>query len=310
MKNKNCANCGCEVIRKPSFWKRIKGLSCCSKDCRAQYLKEHYIGSSNPNFRSENITKAWWTTKQKNVKHSAQQRNIFFDLTQEQLENQYVKQNGMCYYTGVPLQLASSKNWKAKNQADIDVLSIDRKDSNEGYTVDNIVFCCNGINKLKENSSAEEMQSIFNYIVAKHMDTCKIKVKKLREMAGLPQKAKLGDAGFDLFAAEVEDQGDFIKVYSGIAVQPVPGWYCEIYDRSSNIKKGLMLHNSVGIIDNGYTGEIIMVFLKTKKDASIQIGDRVAQLIPRQYACVEFVEVEELSSTERGDGGFGSTGTK
>jgi dUTP pyrophosphatase len=66
--------------------------------------------------------------------------------------------------------------------------------------------------------------------------------------------------------------------------------------------------NSVGIIDNGYVGEIFCIFYKTRPDATVQVGDRVSQLIPKQYARVEFETVDDLDDTDRGAGGFGSTG--
>jgi dUTP pyrophosphatase len=119
---------------------------------------------------------------------------------------------------------------------------------------------------------------------------------------------RIGDAGYDLSVYSIEDLGDRIKVGTGICVQPAAGWYCEIYTRSSNTKKGIMLMNSVGIIDNGYTGEIFCIFIKTRPDASISIGDRIAQLIAKPYVRVEFEEVESLEDTDRGADGFGSTG--
>lgn len=137
---------------------------------------------------------------------------------------------------------------------------------------------------------------------------CHLKIKKTNPNAQLPSRAKIGDAGYDLSACTVEDLGDRIKIGTGISAQPATGWYCEVYSRSSNVNKGIMLMNSVGIIDNGYTGEIFCIFYKTRPDATISIGDRIAQLIPKQYAMVEIEEVEDLSSTARGSSGFGSTG--
>lgn len=73
-------------------------------------------------------------------------------------------------------------------------------------------------------------------------------------------------------------------------------------------KKGLILMNSVGVIDNSYRGEIFLNFFKSEPKGSIQVGDRVAQLVPRRYAMVALKEVSELTETARGTGGFGSTG--
>ena len=206
------------------------------------------------------------------------------------------------------MSLVTTKDWNQKLQADLDILSVDRINSDKGYVVDNIVFCCNAINKMKGSSSILEIQGFLNFIANKRNLICHIKVKKMHIHGQTPAKAKIGDAGYDLSAATIEDLGDRIKVGTGISVQPAAGWYCEVYSRSSNVKKGIMLMNSVGIIDNGYTGEIFCVFFKTRPDATINVGDRVAQLIPKQYARVEFEEVTELNETERSGGGFGSTG--
>ena len=140
-----------------------------------------------------------------------------------------------------------------------------------------------------------------------------IKVKKLVDNATLPVKAHGTDAGYDLTAASVES--DFlhnqIKVHTGIAIQPEPGYYCEIFPRSSVYKKQLELANSVAIIDSGYTGEIILVFDNignTILHSKIEKGERIAQLIVRKQEDAVFEEVTVLDTTSRGEGGFGSTG--
>jgi dUTP pyrophosphatase len=81
-----------------------------------------------------------------------------------------------------------------------------------------------------------------------------------------------------------------------------------LYPRSSITKRGVMLGNSVGLIDNGYTGEIIAIFNKININACIKEGDRVVQLVPLKMPFVDFIEVDELSETNRGDKGFGSSG--
>jgi dUTP pyrophosphatase len=307
----NCFVCGNLIPNaKPSRLERVKYGLCCSRECRAEFMKTSYSGSNNPNYKKTGLSNLtiFFNDKINKLKHTAAQRNIDFDLKSKELENLYNKQNGLCYYTGIPLSLVSTKAWKQKRQADFDVLSVDRIDSNKGYFIKNIVLCCSAIDKMKGTSSLLETQGLLNLIASKRQLVCHIKIKKLYENSQSPIKSKVGDAGYDLMASSVEDLGDRLKVGTGLSVQPASGWYCEVYGRSSNVKKGLMLMNSVGIIDNGYTGEIFCIFYKTRKDSSVNIGDRIAQLIPKQYAMVEFEEVEDLDDTQRGTGGFGSTG--
>lgn len=119
------------------------------------------------------------------------------------------------------------------------------------------------------------------------------------------------NAGWDLVAREIEDRGNTIKVKLGIRTEILnPGYHFEMYPRSSISKLGLMLHNSVGVIDQSYRGEWMAIFLKTDdyKEGNIKVGDRVAQAILKKTLKFTFLETDKLSETSRGDGGFGSTG--
>lgn len=150
---------------------------------------------------------------------------------------------------------------------------------------------------------------IFDYVVAKYMEQrCTFRVKLLPG-GKMPQKQKLGDAGYDLVAAKVVEHGDgLVEVHTGVCLQPAPGWWCEIVSRSSIGKRGFLLVNSVGIIDSGYTGEIVVWFRKNDLLAHITEGERVVQMIPHRHVVTTFYEVEDLAPTDRGSGGFGSTG--
>ena len=105
--------------------------------------------------------------------------------------------------------------------------------------------------------------------------------------------------------------GDRIKISTGIAIEPEEGWYVEVAPRSSIHKTGLILSNSIGVIDAGYSGIISGVFYKTPKYDKIdgiKVGDRLLQMYPRELIGIDFIEVEELGETARGAGGFGSSG--
>lgn len=146
----------------------------------------------------------------------------------------------------------------------------------------------------------------------------KVKIKKLFSNAVIPTFAKEGDAGMDLTATSMEFDCDGNVVYgTGLAIEIPNGYVGLVFPRSSIATKTLDLSNSVGVIDSGYRGEIMAKFKPTpyfritqerKEKAMYYVGDRIAQLIILPYPTIEFEEVEELSETERGEGGYGSSG--
>lgn len=141
-----------------------------------------------------------------------------------------------------------------------------------------------------------------------------IKFKRLSENAIAPVKAHNTDAGFDLTVAgittELNESGQVILVYhTGIAVEIPEGYFGALVPRSSIAKKPLSLTNSIGTIDAGYRGEIIAKFRSTTDvvPSVYQVGERFVQLIILPVSDVQFEEAEELSKTDRGEGGYGST---
>lgn len=144
----------------------------------------------------------------------------------------------------------------------------------------------------------------------------KVYVKKLNEKAILPKYGSDAAAGADLFALLEEESikiapKETFFVKTGIAIEIPEGYAGLIYARSGlSCKKGLAPANKVGVIDSDYRGEI-MVALYNHSDCEREIlnGDRIAQLVITPVLRVDFEEQEELDSTLRGEGGFGSTGT-
>ena len=137
----------------------------------------------------------------------------------------------------------------------------------------------------------------------------KIKVKKLHPDAVIPFYAKDGDAGMDLTAIDVSADEGGITYKTGLAIE-IPRWHVGLlFPRSSVYKTGQSLTNCVGVIDSGYRGEIMMKFTLSRFQREYDIGDRVGQLIIIPYPMIEFVEAEELTETDRGDGSYGSTGS-
>lgn len=148
------------------------------------------------------------------------------------------------------------------------------------------------------------------------MNAIGIKVKKLNESATLPSRGSNQAAGYDLYAcldgpANIKSHST-VKIPTGIAVEIPDGYFGAIFARSGlATNKGLRPANCVGVIDSDYRGEI-MVALHNDLDTisqTIAPGERIAQLVIMPYLPVTFTEVDELDSTERGSGGFGSTGS-
>lgn len=141
-----------------------------------------------------------------------------------------------------------------------------------------------------------------------------IKVKKLREGAHLPTYGTEFSAGADLYACLEEavtiEPGQTKKIPTGLAMELPNGTAGLIYARSSlGTKRGLAPANKVGVVDSDYRGEF-MIFLHNhgSEPQTITHGDRIAQLLVTPVFTPGFVEAQELSDTDRGAGGFGSTG--
>lgn len=138
----------------------------------------------------------------------------------------------------------------------------------------------------------------------------KVNIKKLHADAVIPKYAKESDAGLDLTATSIIHNDEHQIVYgTGLGLEIPEGFVGLVFPRSSIRNYQLVLCNSVGVIDAGYRGEIQATFLKTDINAkSYQVGDRIAQIIIIPHPMIEFQQVEELTSSERGTGGHGSSG--
>lgn len=138
-----------------------------------------------------------------------------------------------------------------------------------------------------------------------------VKVKKLDPNAVIPSYSKVGDAGMDLTITNIKENTSFSLTYGfGIAMEIPKGHVGLVFPRSSVRNQDLILSNCVGVIDSGYRGELQATFKKTQglDSISYNVGERGAQIIILPYPTIYMTEVPELSDTERGTGGFGSTG--
>lgn len=157
-----------------------------------------------------------------------------------------------------------------------------------------------------------------------------IKVKKLHKDAVIPTKAYPDDTGMDVTAIDDgvwSKDGLYIEYDTGLAIEPPPGYYIEIFPRSSISKTNLILANSIGLCDSSYRGPYKLRFkcpigwneqlseldgyvTTGVKPKIYQKGDKIAQLVIRKRIDAEFIEVEELNETDRNTGGFGSSDKK
>jgi len=135
----------------------------------------------------------------------------------------------------------------------------------------------------------------------------KVKIKKLNENAVIPRYAKEGDAAMDVTATSINFEEGFVEYKTGLSFELPEGYVCLVFPRSSLSNKDLIQANHVGVLDSGYRGELILRY-KVLGDNIYKVGDRIAQIIILPYPKIEFMEVGELSDSERKDGAFGSSG--
>jgi dUTP pyrophosphatase len=144
------------------------------------------------------------------------------------------------------------------------------------------------------------------------MTNLPIKIQRLVPQAQIPQYAHPGDAGADLVAVVdcVIPAGEWLAVPTGLSAEIPNGYELQVRPRSGlAFKKGVTVLNAPGTIDAGYRGEIKVILINHgSADFAISSGDKIAQLVVSSVTCGNFEEVAELSDSQRGIGGFGSTG--
>ena len=139
----------------------------------------------------------------------------------------------------------------------------------------------------------------------------KLKIKKVREGVITPTRAYEGDAGLDLYVSKVDMTApDMVKYFLGVAVEIPTGYVGVLCSRSSTFKKRHVLTNGVGIIDSGYRGEIMAICQVDPRSLLYKPGEKAFQLILVPFIAPEIEEVENLSDSERGEGGYGSSDNK
>lgn len=138
----------------------------------------------------------------------------------------------------------------------------------------------------------------------------KIQYKLLYEGAAAPTKAHTTDAGYDLTAwsASTSNISDYVEYNTGVAVNIPEGYVGLLFPRSSVSNKDMILKNCVGVLDSGYLGNILFRY-RNYGDNIYQVGDRVGQLVILKLPEVELEETDSFTKSQRGENGFGSTGS-
>lgn len=179
---------------------------------------------------------------------------------------------------------------------------------------DNFIQTLNTVlTSLNKDVEQEMMKGVMEtpQQVSPNIFTVPVKVKKLDLNAVIPTYSKEGDAGMDLtITKEIENTSFSVSYGFGIAMEIPKGYVGLVFPRSSVRNQDLILSNCVGVIDSGYRGEIQATFKKTNGLDSLKykVGERGAQIVILPYPQIRMIESNELSNTERGEGGFGSTG--
>lgn len=279
----------------------------------------------------KDISGSFWSS----VKHGALKRDIEFNIDIKDAWKLYEKQERRCALSGIDIHFAPSTN---KKDAKFQTASLDRIDSSKSYTIENVQWVHKDANIMKNKFTMEYFNKFVLNFAAK--SKLHVKIKRLHPDSVIPSYKREGDAGLDLTAVDRYFDIDGNVVYhTGVAIEIPEGYVGLLFPRSSVSRVDLSLCNAVGVIDSNYRGEIIAKFKPTliyevHDDSEFEqgkfkywdrviaptrefgelahmdyeVGERVAQLIIMPYPRVEFQEVEELSKTERGDGGFGSSG--
>lgn len=141
-----------------------------------------------------------------------------------------------------------------------------------------------------------------------------LKIKKISEFAKIPQYAHSGDAGMDLFSIEdkIVKSGETTLIHTGIKIELPQNTEAQIRPRSGlALKNSITVLNTPGTIDEGYRGEIGVILINHgKQDFKVEKHMKIAQMVVKPILRVNVIEVDELSNSERAEGGFGSTGNR
>jgi len=287
-KKKWCSGCKCFL---PYSWfnpcvHELDSLSIC---CRACTEKEN--------------TK--WIKKALNRKKKfAYNNGIEFDdsINVDFLNKLWKRQKGRCLFSQVEL---------TSNKKSLYSANLNRIDQNKGYSKNNICWSCKGFDKLKDESSLQDLVQFLNDVHYKHLAPIRLECRHVHPDGKLPYRKRNTDAGYDLYAIEdcIIPAHGMLDVGTGIVVAAPPGTYITVEGRSGMARKGVMPFR--GIIDATYCGEMKVALMNiSDDDYEVKKHDRIAQIILHEQVHADFVVVDDFGPNynQRGTSGFGDSG--
>ena len=304
--NATCPVCEKKFFVKKSRFKRSKVI-CCSRDCgnkaRSVWMKgdgNHQYGLKghlNSSFkdgitkkRNNNQVDYWiyipnhpFASKSGRVKY----HRYLVEQNFEKYDEKYFISIGNGYY----LKPDVIVHHKDGNHDNNEIYNLQVLTKGEHRSIHNYM---NPMERNKENGQ--------------FVKTEKVKFKLLSKDAKAPYQATVGSAGWDMYAAKMEDFGDRVVYYTDVATEIPEGYAGLLLSRSSIVKTGLHLGNGVGLLDRDFRGNISFVFYKRENCELYKIGERIGQLVVTPTPKMDFIQAETLSKTDRGTGGYGSTG--
>lgn len=308
--NVSCPICGKTFHAAPSRLKKYK-VVCCSMECSKKWRAELMRGEGNHQYGLKGDKNASFKgayTKKRNgtvwdvfeycPNHPYANKHGRVKVHRLIVERNYDRFDPACF------DLIDGEHYLKKN------LYVHHIDGNHDH---------NWVNNLEIVTRAEHRR-IHNLENPQRKDPetgrfkgkdvqMKIKYTMLSPDAKPPKKGTAGAGAWDLCAVRREElQEGFVKYYTGIAMEIPRGYTGFLYPRSSVVKRGLLMANSVGVIDSDFRGEISAVFIKTRESAEYKLGDRMCQIVIKETPEIEFEWADELSETARGASGYGSTG--
>jgi dUTP pyrophosphatase len=294
--------CGKETIRTASHLLGTPNVSC---GCGNKIGKELYNWTGY-----EDISGSYL----KRIKSNAKSKNRECTVSPEYLWNLYLKQNKKCAISGVDIRFASGSKQTA---------SLDRIDNTKGYIEGNVQWVHKYINRIRSDFSVEYFKSICQTVINNR--EIEIQCVKTDPKAQLPTKSE-GNIGWDIYCIAGKDAdwqtsskdsqkylwvqpGQRVKINTGICLAILPGYGIILFDRSGlSVNKGM--HRLAGVIDSSYRGELIVCLINLGEvPVVIEEGDRVCQGIIQEEIRAQLIQVDKLSETERGEKGFGSSGS-
>jgi len=308
--NATCAICGKGIHAAPSKLKATKVI-CCSMECSKKWRSIAMSGQGNHQYGLKGEKNASFKGRRTMKKNNHQ-----YDIFEYCPDHPYANKSGRVKLH----RLIVERNLEAFSSEYFEVINgepclkkqyyVHHKDGNhDNNSLDNLEIVTRSEHRRIHNLEQPQAKDPVTGRFKRSSNGIRIRFTAVDKDAKAPKKASRGAGAYDLSAVRREElPNGFVKYYTGIAVEIPQGYTGFLYPRSSVVKRGLLMANSVGVIDSDFRGEISAIFVKTKDSAEYRLGDRMCQLLIQKTPDIEFEWADELSETARGAGGYGSTG--